>query len=302
MAAPLRVATRGSALARTQAGSVVRALGVDAELVVVSTAGDRNRRVPLHAVGGTGIFVKEVEEAVLRGDADVAVHSAKDLSSGLASGLVIGAVPPRADPRDALVGSRLAGLPAGARIGTGSVRRRAQLAGLRPDLVFGELRGNIGTRLARLDRFDAVVVAAAALGRLDRPELLEASTEVLSPATVLPQVAQGALAVECPADRPDVLELVSAIDDPVSRRAVEAERAFLAAVGSGCNLPVGALAVPVDGSPSPVLRLEALIATLDGRVVLRTGAEGSDPAALGGEVARSLLHDHGGADLLDVVA
>ncbi len=299
MAAVLRVATRGSALARTQARSVADSLAVEAELVIVSTAGDRDQQAPLHAVGGTGIFVKEVEEALRRGDADVAVHSAKDLSSGLAPGLVIGAVPPRADPRDALAGSTLDGLPTGARVGTGSVRRRAQLAGLRPDLVFGELRGNIETRLSRLDRFDAVVVAAAALQRLGR---LDAATEILAPSVLLPQVAQGALAVEVPADRADLLELLSTIDDPASHRGVDAERAFLAAIGSGCSLPVGALATPAPGGPEVRLRLEGLIASLDGRVVLRTAAEGADPEALGREVAHSLLHDHGGADLLDAVA
>lgn len=296
MGAPLRVATRGSALARTQALDVVRALGVEAELVVVSTAGDRNQRAPLHTIGGTGVFVREVEEALLRGDADVAVHSAKDLSTGLAPGLLIGAVPPRADPRDALAGSTFSGLAAGARIGTGSVRRRAQLAGLRPDLVFGELRGNIETRLSRLDRFDAVVVAAAALERLGR---LDAATEVLDPSVLLPQVAQGALAVECAAGRPDLRDLLATVDDPPSHRAVDAERAFLASMGSGCSLPVGALATP---SPGGSLVLEGLIASLDGRVVLRTAVEGDDPAALGREVARRLLHDHGGSELLDAVA
>ncbi len=316
MALPVRIATRGSALARTQAETVARSLPLEAELVIVSTAGDRNQQVPLHAIGGTGVFVKEVEEALLRGDADIAVHSAKDLSTGLAPGLVIGAVPPRADPRDALVGSTFDRLPAGARVGTGSVRRRAQLAGLRPDLVFGELRGNIGTRLSRLDRFDAVVVAAAALQRLGR---LDEAAELLDPSVLLPQVAQGALAVECGADRTDVLDLLAGIDDRASHRAVDAERAFLESIGSGCNLPVGALATPAPASTPPsgsgdptapgvagraagALRLEGLIASLDGRVVLRTAAEGSDPEALGREVARRLLHDHGGADLLDAVA
>ena len=196
----LRVATRGSALARWQAQRVIDRLGGDAELVIITTAGDRDRETPIHTLGGQGVFVSEVQDAVLDGRADIAVHSAKDLPPLTQPGLVLAAVPERADPRDALVGGTLDTLPTGARVGTGSVRRRAQLAHHRPDLTFGELRGNVPTRLARLDRFDAVVIAAAALDRLD---LVDDRVHRVDPSTLLPQVAQGALAVECRADDHD---------------------------------------------------------------------------------------------------
>src|SRR6266566_526228 len=163
---PLRVATRGSALARWQAERVVELLGVEADYVIVSTRGDERRDVPIHAMGGTGVFVKEVEQAVLDGSAHVAVHSAKDLPSETSPELVLAALPERADARDALVGRPLDEIPTGGRVGTGSVRRRAQLAARRPDFGFGELRGNIPTRLEKADGFDAVVLAAAALDRL----------------------------------------------------------------------------------------------------------------------------------------
>src|SRR2546426_9741885 len=165
---PLRVATRGSALARWQAERVVQLLGVEAEYVIVSTRGDERREVPIHAMGGTGVFVKEVQEAVLDGRADVAVHSAKDLPAIPVPGLLLAAIPERGDPRDALVGSTLAALPTGALVASGSVRRRAQLAGLRPDLRFDELRGNVPTRLDKAAAYDAIVVAAVAPAPLGR--------------------------------------------------------------------------------------------------------------------------------------
>lgn len=238
-AAPLRVATRASKLARWQAARVVDRLGVEAELVIVSTSGDRRTDEPIWAMGGTGVFVREVQEAVLDGRADVAVHSAKDLPSRTAEGLVLGAVPERADPRDALVGRPLAQIPRGGSIGTGSARRRAQLAAARPDLTFGSLRGNIETRVAKAADFDAVVVAVAALLRLG---LADRAAEVLEPEVMLPQAAQGALAVECRADDEGTRLLLAGIDDWSARRAVEAERAFLAELGGGCDVPCGALA------------------------------------------------------------
>src|SRR5207244_454712 len=185
-----------------------------------------------------------VQAAVLDGRADVAVHSAKDLPPGSADGLVIAAIPERDDSRDALVGSTLEGLPVGARVGTGSVRRRAQLAGLRPDLTFASLRGNIDTRLAKADAFGAIVMAAAALERLGRRP---AVAEVLDPSVLLPQVAQGALAVECREDDGETRAALAAIEHEPSRRAVDAERAFLAELGGGCDLPVGAYATPLEG-------------------------------------------------------
>jgi hydroxymethylbilane synthase len=292
MPRPLRVATRGSELARWQATRVAELLGDDVELVIVTTSGDTRTDVPIHAVGGTGIFVKEVQQAVLDGRADLAVHSAKDLpASGTPEGIVLMAVPERADPRDVLVGSTLADLPAGARVATGSVRRRAQLAALRPDLTFAELRGNIATRLEHAVDFDAIVVAAAALERLG---LTDRVTEYLEPSVMLPQVGQGALAVECRTDDTGTHARLAAIDDMLAHAAVGAERAFLAQLGGGCDLPVGALAV-VDGGEIVV---EALLAAADGHVVLRATARDASPMAAGMAVAADLM-DRGGRSLLD---
>jgi hydroxymethylbilane synthase len=290
---PLRVATRGSALARWQAERIVELLGVEAEYVIVSTRGDERRDVPIHAMGGTGVFVKEVEQAVLDGRADVAVHSAKDLPAETSPELVLAALPERGDPRDALVGRPLDEIPTGGRVGTGSVRRRAQLAALRPDLGFAELRGNIPTRLEKAAGFDAVVLAAAALDRLG---LADRIAERVDPSVVLPQVGQGALAVECRADDDGTRELLARVDDADVRAAVTAERAYLAELGGGCNLPCGALAeVGGDGG----LRLEALLASLDGRITLRARVDGHDPGAVGAEAARRLVDEEGGRLVLD---
>ncbi len=289
----LRVATRGSALARWQAERVVELLGVEAEYVIVSTRGDERRDVPIHAMGGTGVFVKEVEQAVLDARADVAVHSAKDLPAETAPELVLAALPERGDPRDALVGRPLDEIPTGGRVGTGSVRRRAQLAALRPDLGFAELRGNIPTRLEKAAGFDAVVLAAAALDRLG---LADHIAERVDPSVVLPQVGQGALAVECRADDDGTRELLARVDDAEVRATVTAERAYLAELGGGCNLPCGALA-EADGDGR--LRLEALLASLDGRITLRARVEGHDPGAVGAEAARRLVDEEGGRLVLD---
>ena len=291
--APLRVATRGSALARRQAERVVELLDVEAEYIVVSTRGDERRDVPIHAMGGTGVFVKEVEQAVLDGRAEVAVHSAKDLPSTTPQELVLGALPERGDPRDALVGRALDDIPTGGRVGTGSVRRRAQLAFERPDLGFGELRGNIPTRLEKAGAFDAVVVAAAALDRLG---LADRVAERLDPSVVLPQVAQGALAVECRADDDETRDLLARVDDAGVRAAVTAERAFLAQLGGGCNLPCGALAETGDDGS---LRLDALLGSLDGRLSLRARVTGRDPETVGAEATRRLIEDEGGRLVLD---
>jgi len=304
MGSPLRAATRGSTLARVQTSTVADLLaaagGPGVEPVVVDTAGDRRLDVPINELGGQGVFVKEVQAAVLDGRADIAVHSAKDLPSTAAEGLVIAAVPLRGDPRDALVGGTLAGLPTGARIGTGSVRRRAQLAWLRPDLTFAGLRGNMETRLAKASNFDAIVVAAAALRRLGRSAEI---SEVLDPELMVPQVGQGALAVECRADDQVTRDLLAVLDHGPSRRAVEAERAFLREVGGSCDLPVGAYAVVADPDPGTdgggTIRMEGMLATGDGRIVLRHRGEGGDPEELGRRVARYLLDDAGGSDLLD---
>ncbi len=302
MAAPLRVATRGSALARWQARRVTDLLGTDSELVVVQTTGDRRADVPIHAIGGTGVFVKEVQAAVLEGRADLAVHAAKDLPSADTPGLTLAAVPERGDPRDALVGSSLEALPLAARIGTGSVRRRAQLAALRPDLTFGSLRGNIGTRLERARDFDAVVVAAAALDRL---ELADRAAERLDPAIVLPQVGQGALAVECRTGDEATRERLALLDRPELRLTLTAERAFLAELGGGCDLPCGALATVVRDEASSAfgrVSVDGLLASLDGHVVLRTTVRDDDSAVAGRRAARAVLDEQGGRQLLEHVA
>jgi len=293
----LRLATRGSPLALRQAELVAEALarahpGLEVEPVVVRTTGDRRADVPLDRIGGQGVFAKEVQAAVAEGRADVAVHSAKDLPSETPDGLVLAAVPRRADPRDALVGSSLADLAAGAAVATGSARRRAQLANVRPDLTFVELRGNMGTRLERAEdgSVAAVVVAVAALERLGWTERI---SDLLPPSLMLPQVGQGALALECRADDPVALGLLAAVDDEDSHRTLTAERSFLAAAGGSCTVPVAALAA----TSGDHVVLQALVASGDGRVLLRTERRGADPEVLGREAAVELLNERGGRSL-----
>ena len=280
----LRAATRASALARLQTDLVATLLGEEVEAVVVKTTGDQRADVPIWEMGGEGVFAKEVQAAVLDGRADFAVHSAKDLPSYSPVGLVVAAFPERDDPRDALVGSSIEGLPVGGRVGTGSVRRRAQLAWIRPDITFVGLRG-------KAEDLDAIVVAAAALRRLGRTHVI---AEVLDPSLVLPMVGQGALAVECRADDDAMLERMAAVDHPPSRLAVEAERAFLREIGEGCQLPVGALAV---FTPEGELSMRAVIASLDGHTVLLESASGARPEELGRGLDRLLL-DRGGVSAL----
>ena len=286
----LRIASRGSELALWQANHVAallrRTCDLDTEVVVISTAGDRNRDVPISAIGGRGVFTKEVQAAVLDGRADLAVHSAKDLPSApelQPEGLVLACVPERADPRDALVGSTLEGLSPGARIATGSVRRRAQLADRRPDLTFTELRGNMDTRVSKVPEGGAVVVAFAALVRLGWEDR---AAELLEPTVVLPQVGQGALAVECRAGDDATRVALARMEHADSRRCVDAERTWLATLGGGCDLPAGAYCT-ADG------RVRAVLATFDGRVVLRDEIDDFDGATL---AARML--DNGGRHLL----
>ncbi len=294
---PLRLATRGSPLARRQAELVATALvraDPDAliETIVVQTRGDELADVPLDRIGGQGVFATEVQRAVLDGRADVAVHSAKDLPSSAPTdaALVLASVPERADARDVLVGSTLADLGPGAVVATGAARRRAQLAHLRPDLVFVELRGNIGTRLARVGDggVAAVVVAAAALDRLG---LSAQATEWLTPSLMLPQVGQGAIGLECRVDDERALAAVEAIDDPEAHRQLRAERALLGALAGTCSVPVAGWAEGVDGS----IRLHGLVASGDGRVVVRAHRQGDDPEVLGAALAAHLMGEGGGA-------
>ena len=277
----LRLATRGSGLARWQAAWVAAAVGGEVELVVVDTAGDRRRDVPLSAIGGQGVFVKEVEAAVLDGRADAAVHSAKDLPARTEPGLRLAAVGRREDPRDALVGARLDAIPPGGVVATGSARRRALLLDVRPDLTFADLRGNIPTRLEKAVAFDAIVVALAALVRL---ELADRVSEALDPEVFVPQVGQGAIAVECRADDSATAARLQPVDDPATHRAVAAERAFLAALGGGCTLPVGAYA-----TGGAELTLRTVLATADERTLYRLTVTGADPVRLGEEAARAML-------------
>lgn len=238
----IRIATRGSAQAVTQAEHVadlVRREGLVAELVLIDTHGDRTQatNVPLHTIGGQGVFVKEVQLAVLDGRADVAVHSAKDLPTTAHEGLVIGAYTERRSAADALIGRSLVDLSAGAVVATGSVRRRAQLHRARPDLGFTELRGNIHTRLGKVPVGGAVVMAVAALEVLG---LTEHIAETLDPAEFVPAVGQGCVAVECRRGDRRLLDVLEEIDHRSTRADVTVERAFLAELGSGCSLPVGA--------------------------------------------------------------
>ena len=238
----LRIATRSSAQARTQSTAIAQLLesthsGLTVELVFVDTTGDQKQDVPLHTIGGQGVFVKEVQAAVLAGRADIAVHSAKDLPSTPADGLCIGAFGHRRDPRDVLVGRALNELAQGATIATGSVRRRAQLSAIRPDLQFVELRGNIPTRLEKIPTDGSIVMAAAALEILGWTERIN---EYMAVDVMVPAVGQGCVAIECRIDDEPTRTILADVDDAPSRRSVEHERAFLAELGSGCSLPVGA--------------------------------------------------------------
>jgi hydroxymethylbilane synthase len=303
---PLRLATRGSPLALRQAELVAARLaaaveGCSCELIVVETSADRRTDLPISAFSGRGAFVAEVELRVLDGRADVAVHSAKDLPSGWPiPGLVLAAVPERADPRDALVGRGLDELATGALVATGAARRRAQLAWLRPDLGFVEVRGNIGTRLDQVPPGGSLVVAVAALDRLG---LRHRAAEVLSPATMLPQVGQGSIALRCRDSDEAARRLLARIDDVPAHRALAAERAFLARLGGGCDAPVGALATlrPAGGgrreAGGATLRMEVLAAARDGHGLARLAGAGEDPDELGIRLADELL-ERGGARAL----
>jgi hydroxymethylbilane synthase len=300
--ASLVVGTRASKLALAQTGMVRDALlAAHPALAVtvehITTRGDLILDRPLSAIGDKGLFVTEIEDALRAGRIDLAVHSAKDLPSVLPPDLALAAFPPRADPRDALIslkGWGLLELPEGARVGTSSLRRASQLRALRPDLQIGDLRGNVDTRLRKLHegQYDAIVLAAAGLERLG---LLPEISELLDPINVMvPAVSQGILAVEARADDAATLALLAPLDDTQARAAATAERAFLARIGGGCQVPLGAYA-QIDGGR---LTLTAMIGSRDGRLVRSTctGSAGH-PAALGSALADELLA-RGGRALL----
>ncbi|MGL4743355.1 MAG: hydroxymethylbilane synthase [Dermatophilaceae bacterium] len=300
----LRLGTRRSPLAIAQSTWVadrLRAAGRTVEFVEVSTTGDRDRTTPLAALGGTGVFVSALREALLDGRVDLAVHSLKDLPTAPDPRISIAAVPVRADPRDALVareGRTLGELPAGATVGTGSPRRAAQLAALGLGVEVVGIRGNVDTRLRAVadGRVDAVVLAAAGLRRLGR---LGEATELLDPLQMLPAPGQGALAVEVRADDSATAAVVADLDDADSRTAVTAERALLAALEAGCSAPVGALGEVVDGPDGAELSLRSIVAATDGSGELRRSltASPAEPADLGRRLAAVLLAD-GAADLV----
>ncbi len=285
----IRIATRGSDQALTQARAVadqLTAAGHECDLVVISTHGDRTQatNVPLHTIGGQGVFVKEVQVAVLDGRADIAVHSAKDLPTTPTDGLMIGAFTERRSPADALVGRPLVDLPTGARVATGAVRRRAQLHRARPDLEFVELRGNIPSRLEQIPDGGSIVMAVAALEIL---EMTDRIAEILDPAEFVPAVGQGCVAIEC-SDRNDrLLAALSDVDHARTRHEVTVERAFLAELGSGCSLPIGA---HVDGQ-----RLYTFLADEQAGVTVSNTFELPEVLADAVHIARSAAraaHEH----------
>lgn len=287
----LRIATRKSPLALWQSNYVADRLrlvhrGIKIELIALNTAADKDLTMPIAEIGGKGAFAKEVQQLVLNGSADVAVHSAKDLQAESPDGLALGAFCARGDARDCLVGSALQDLREGATVGTGSARRRVQLLAIRPDLEVVGLRGNIATRLKRAEQMDAIVMAAAALERLNlRPGVVD----LFSPDQMVPQVGQGALAIECRSTDAVMQELLDGIDDVPTRTVVEIERRFLQTLGGDCDLPAGAHAVQ---SSDGKITVTGILADGDDRLCRRqvSSTESSDP---GGELAEQLLSELG---------
>jgi hydroxymethylbilane synthase len=271
-------------------------LGHESRIEIVKTTGDKITDAPLAKIGGKGLFTKEIEEALLDGRADLAVHSLKDLPTEVPEGLTLAAVPAREDPRDALVGKRMAELAAGAKVGTSSLRRAAQLRRLRPDLVVESVRGNLDTRLRKLDdgRYDAILLAAAGLKRLGWGGRI---SEILEPGAMCPAVGQGALAVETRTSGAG-FDACRALDHPATHAAVAAERAVLMALGGGCQTPIGAHATVHNGT----MRMLAMVASPDGAELVRGEIEGpaADGESLGRDLAESLL-ERGARRILEVV-
>lgn len=301
----VRIATRGSNLAVTQTRWVMERLreanpSIAFEMVTFKTVGDKILNKALSQIGGKGLFTKELEEALLDGRADIAVHSLKDMPTELPEGLQLGCVPQREDPRDVVIsadGLTLEQLPPGTRVGTSSLRRLAQCRAIRPDLEYIPIRGNVETRIRKMDegQVGALVMAAAGLRRAG---LAHRITQYLEPSVILPAPGQGALAIEVRAGDAEVRAMVERIHDEAAALEVRAERAFLARLEGGCQVPVGALAV----RRGDVLQLEGLIAAPDGSQVLRHRDEGpaGDPEGLGEKVADWLLA-HGGQAILNAL-
>ena len=293
----LRLGTRGSALATTQSQHIADRLkaeaGVDVELVTISTEGDRDQSTPLEALGGQGVFVTALREAVASCEVDFAVHSLKDLPTTPDPRLTLAAVPSREDPRDAIVARdtlTLGELPTGSTVGTGSPRRTAQINALGLGLTIVPIRGNVDTRIAKVRNgdLDAVVLALAGLKRLGRAD---EATELLDPLQILPAPGQGALACECRADDGATTKVLAVLDDAETRSAVTAERSLLATLEAGCSAPVGALADVAMGDDGDELWLRAVVADVSGTPSLRLSATGSpdDAAAVGEQLAAELL-------------
>ena len=303
---PLKVGTRASLLARTQstlvADRLAEVLGVEVELVEVTTEGDVNG-APLASLGGAGVFVSALRDALLDGKVDVAVHSLKDLPTGPAAGITLAAVPLREDPRDVLVardGLTLGELPPGSVVGTGSPRRVAQLHALGLGLEITGIRGNIDTRAGKVaaGELDGVILARAGLARIGR---LDVVTEVIDPIQMLPAPGQGALAVECRTEDTGLVEsLRSHLEDPFTRAAVDAERAVLATLEAGCSAPVGSLAEVAEGDDGHEVWVRAVALAPDGSVEIRRSASGplADAAGVGRRLATGML-DEGAAGLID---
>ena len=297
------IGARGSRLAQLMVGELLDHLGscpvVKFKVKAVVTDGDRDRRTPLRDLGGAdggGVFTNQLQEELFAGRIDIAVHSLKDLPTSCPDGLALAVTPPRHDPRDALCGSSLEGLPAGAKVGTGSPRRIAQLRALRPDLEVVPLRGNVPTRLGRLKSgLDAVVLAASGLIRLGAADSI---TEYLPAGLYPPSPGQGALGVQVRAGDRELLAMLNAYGDPEADAAVRAERALLAELHGGCSVPVGAFAHLTEGS----LRLNAQVTSPDGRQVVAGSAAGSDPEAVGLSLATTLLSRGAGEILREVRA
>jgi hydroxymethylbilane synthase len=299
--ARLRIGSRGSQLALWQANHIaalLRTRGHEVEIEIIKTTGDKITDVPLAKVGTKGMFTKEIEEALAAGRVDLAVHSLKDLPTEISLGFEIAAVTPRDDPRDVFCSRKCASievLPKSARVGTSSLRRQAQLKALRPDLDVHPLRGNVDTRLAKLEagEYDAVILAAAGLNRLGKTELIK---QFISADVMCPAAGQGALAVEVRAGDVDTLERLRFLDDPDARATTICERALLGRLGGGCQVPIGALAEARGGR----LHLQAVVASPDGSQVLRESADGESSVQLGESVGDALLR-RGGKAILEAV-